>query len=849
MSTPAAPAQVRSGGERFELRLEPGSEGAIHLVAVAPTELHLRLAHHRADGRRIHFRLEGTHVNLPADTVCSVVIKTFSCNMPERSYSVVNVPLKFREKGQCSLEFEADIYEASFFGVGHAELTVIPDFPFAGECKLPRRFDFNIPLGIEGLDLSKPVLLGKKFQFTPRMDARFKGATLRFSAFHTVEPKPGHAPQTCVEEQRYATLEWTLQDLKPKDWRVGFAHVGEQLRLGFFETLKAEQSFDLRIEVLLEMEDELKSYLLWEQRKAFAFPRPKLTGFEFEKNTQSVTVKVENLDPDFRLPVELSLWRLDTQSLERAYSYAFMDPIARPVLARANIPETFYRLVFQEVRAGRKHFALLRIPRSLTGTDTYVPLHTVMDFDDTQFLTFDDDELWLDPPKVHAKKTQAPSKEKPRRTRKELATAIASRELTDRAVRAPRIGDVWVGARDNHLLLTFKLVGDLEYWQSAEPAWFLCDASGKTELMRLEAKATQDNPRILEAQIPFDDPRLSGQKVRLRGRVTHADARLWKEQVAAPPAFDIPYEGVPALSELQVDFVELTDDTSHLEVRCNVRHIPNGKDGDIIEVRLHEYFADLADPIVYGAVPFLYAVPHPGGGGQVDSRGRFEARLRDATLVERVQNGKFRVEVRVLPSPNANRSRELPVLTKELKGTPRHIEGTVIYGKHPNVPESFRKKVLIICERLKINPDHLMAVMAYETGYQFKANTPNANGGSAIGLIQFTEINMGINELNTSRAKLAAMTELEQLDYVQKYFQMWKDRKPKAKFDTLGDIYACIICPDAIGMPDSFVCYPRGKEGYESNKGLDRGNKGYITRADIIVPVERDFAAGQKLRK
>lgn len=360
MSGSTASAPVRSGGEKFELRIEPGSEGAIHLVAVAPTELKLSLASHREDGRRILFRLEGTQKNLPADTVCSVVIKTFSCDMPERSYSVVNVPLRISDT-KCSLEFEADVYEASFFGQGSAELTVIPDFPFAGECKLPKPFRFNIPLGIRGLDLTKPVLLGKKFHFVPDMDRRFKGATLRFSAFHTVEPKPGQPAQTCVEEQRYATVEWTFDNLKPKDWRVGFALLGDQLRLGFFETLKAEQAFDLRIEVLLEMEDAVTSYLLWEKRKAFAFPRPKLTGFEFDK--QSVTVKVENLDPDFKLPVELSLWRYEARALGEVYSYAAMDPIARPVLAKANVAEPFWRLILQgENQAARKHFALLRIP-------------------------------------------------------------------------------------------------------------------------------------------------------------------------------------------------------------------------------------------------------------------------------------------------------------------------------------------------------------------------------------------------------------------------------------------------------------------------------------------------------
>lgn len=104
MADTAVAAQSHAGGERFELRREPGAEGIFYLVAVAPTELKLSLKSHRADEDRIVFILEGTQKNLPADTVCSVLIKTHAYGMPAREYTLVNVPLRVQGKS-CTLEW------------------------------------------------------------------------------------------------------------------------------------------------------------------------------------------------------------------------------------------------------------------------------------------------------------------------------------------------------------------------------------------------------------------------------------------------------------------------------------------------------------------------------------------------------------------------------------------------------------------------------------------------------------------------------------------------------------------------------------------------------------------------
>ena len=85
------------------------------------------------------------------------------------------------------------------------------------------------------------------------------------------------------------------------------------------------------------------------------------------------------------------------------------------------------------------------------------------------------------------------------------------------------------------------------------------------------------------------------------------------------------------------------------------------------------------------------------------------------------------------------------------------------------VSPAFKNKVIEICKRLDINPDYLMACMAFETGETFSPKEPNKKGSGAIGLIQFMPETAPIFE--TTVEKLAAMTAVQQLDYVENFFR------------------------------------------------------------------------------
>jgi hypothetical protein len=138
-----------------------------------------------------------------------------------------------------------------------------------------------------------------------------------------------------------------------------------------------------------------------------------------------------------------------------------------------------------------------------------------------------------------------------------------------------------------------------------------------------------------------------------------------------------------------------------------------------------------------------------------------------------------------------------------------------------NCSPTFLARTVALCDRLGMNPDHLLACMSFETGGTFSPSIKNP-GSSATGLIQF----MGSTAaaLGTSTAELASMTAEDQLAYVEKYFQPWAGR-----LHTVADTYMAIFAPSGVGRGDSFVLYASPSSAYSANAGMDANGDGTIT--------------------
>lgn len=164
--------------------------------------------------------------------------------------------------------------------------------------------------------------------------------------------------------------------------------------------------------------------------------------------------------------------------------------------------------------------------------------------------------------------------------------------------------------------------------------------------------------------------------------------------------------------------------------------------------------------------------------------------------------------------------------------------GAVTARKHG---PDFNTKVIAISKRIHCDPDHLMAVMAFETGEKFTPDVENLAGSGATGLIQFMPSTA--TWLGTTTAKLAAMTAIDQLDYVEAYFVRTARNRVLA---SLSDVYMTVLYPMAIGKRDSHVLFAKGTKEYRQNAGLDRDSDDTVTKAEAAAKVMAKLVKGLK---
>jgi hypothetical protein len=151
----------------------------------------------------------------------------------------------------------------------------------------------------------------------------------------------------------------------------------------------------------------------------------------------------------------------------------------------------------------------------------------------------------------------------------------------------------------------------------------------------------------------------------------------------------------------------------------------------------------------------------------------------------------------------------------------------IAWGK--KVSPAFKARVIKISNNLGCDPSHLMSAMAFETGETFSPSIRNKASG-ATGLIQFMRTTA--KGLGTTTDDLAAMTAVDQLDFVEKYLKPFK-----GKMATVADVYMTILFPKAVGKPAAFVLFAKPSKAYEQNKGLDANKDGSVTKDEAAVKV------------
>lgn len=165
------------------------------------------------------------------------------------------------------------------------------------------------------------------------------------------------------------------------------------------------------------------------------------------------------------------------------------------------------------------------------------------------------------------------------------------------------------------------------------------------------------------------------------------------------------------------------------------------------------------------------------------------------------------------------------------------VWGKVTRDRHG---DAFNARVIEISNRIGCDPNNLMAVMAFETGATFDPAEKNKAGSGATGLIQFMPATA--QGLGTTTAKLAKMSGLEQLDFVEAHFRSVAGSGPLPQ---LSDVYMCVLLPSAIGKPDSHVLFTKGTKAYDQNKGLDANEDGFVTKLEATAKVQQKKEQGR----
>jgi hypothetical protein len=158
------------------------------------------------------------------------------------------------------------------------------------------------------------------------------------------------------------------------------------------------------------------------------------------------------------------------------------------------------------------------------------------------------------------------------------------------------------------------------------------------------------------------------------------------------------------------------------------------------------------------------------------------------------------------------------------------------WGKR--VSSAFKRRVIEISAELGLDPNNLMAAMAFESARTFRADIENPFSGAA-GLIQFMPATA--KGLGTSTAALKRMTPVAQLEFVRRYFLPQKGR-----LNDLNDLYMAILWPRAVGRPASHVLFVNGSRQYSQNKGLDVNFDGVVTKAEAASRVQQHLVEGMR---
>ena len=177
-------------------------------------------------------------------------------------------------------------------------------------------------------------------------------------------------------------------------------------------------------------------------------------------------------------------------------------------------------------------------------------------------------------------------------------------------------------------------------------------------------------------------------------------------------------------------------------------------------------------------------------------------------------------------------------------------------GWSKRVPGIFTQRVKQWCDAKGYwaNAAHgLMGCMSFESGNTFSPSKQNNGGAKYFGLIQFgdaacQDLAKFLKDPSITLEAVKAMSQMDQLELVFKYFAMWESRGKVYK--RMEDFYLTIFYPAAVGKTPDEVLFTKDSpvpiiaKSYLQNNGFDSNKDGTITVGEICTRVSQAYYDG-----
>ena len=139
-----------------------------------------------------------------------------------------------------------------------------------------------------------------------------------------------------------------------------------------------------------------------------------------------------------------------------------------------------------------------------------------------------------------------------------------------------------------------------------------------------------------------------------------------------------------------------------------------------------------------------------------------------------------------------------------------------------------------------MDPAHLANLINFETNGSFSAGIQSPTDTRATGLIQFTEGTA--RELGTSLEELKGMSEVEQMQYVKDYFELFRVNGGK-QLSTQQDVAMAVFYPNAVGQGADYSIYEdiKNKRGVANAEQARSNNRGIETAGDYYNKAKSRF--------